>query len=401
MIDTLRKTEPFGQHRKGAEKRHSRAAHAHRLLTLGALMLLASCSVIPRPAAPPPPPPPTATALPVDIQRHRVALLVPLAGANAGAGEALANAANMAILDANAGNLRITTYDTSTGAPAAAARAVADGNQLILGPLLPDDVLAVARTAQGAHIPVISFASDTSLAGGDIFVMGNIPAQAIERVVRNARAGGGSRFAALIPVGSYGTRASIAMLAAVRASGGTVIGMESYERSATSILAAARRLRLHGAYDAVLIADSPRVAALAAPVVERASPRPRLLGTELWSGDAAVAHTPALAGARFAALDDARFHSFAERYRARFGTAPYRIATLGYDAVLLTLRIAREWRNDAPFPTARLYDQGGFDGADGVFRFHSDGVVERALEVREARGGGVSVVSAAPRAFAQ
>jgi len=368
---------------------------------LAALILLAGCAVIPKAPPPPPPPspPPPTAALPADVQRHRVALLVPMAGPNAGAGESLANAATMAILDTNADTIRITTYDTSAGAPAAAAKAVADGNQLILGPLLGDDVLSVAQTARAAHIPVIAFANDADLAGGNVFVMGNIPDQAIARVVAHARGRGASRFAALIPVGTYGERASAAMLAAVRAQGGTVVGMESFDRtSRASIAAAAQRLRRHGAFDAVLIADSARVGAVAAPLLGRA----HILGTELWSGDALVAHTPSLNGATFAALSDTRFHHpFADSYKTRYGTMPYRISTLGYDGVLLTLRIAREWAPGTPFPTASLYDHGGFIGLDGAFRFRSTDVIERALEVREARDGSIAVVSPAPGRFGE
>ena len=119
----------------------------------------------------------------------------------------------------------------------------------------------------------------------------------------------------------------------------------------------------------------------------------------MWSRDASLARTSALQGAQFAALSDARFARFSESYRARFGIAPDRIATLGYDGVLLALRIAREWRLDSPFPTARLFDRAGFLGLDGPFRFGSGEVVERALEVREVRAGGISVVSPAPSRF--
>ena len=41
-------------------------------------------------------------------------------------------------------------------------------------------------------------------------------------------------------------------------------------------------------------------------------------------------------------MSDTRFGQFAASYRTRFGTAPPRIATLGYDAVLLTVRLSAE-----------------------------------------------------------
>ena len=81
--------------------------------------------------------------------------------------------------------------------------------------------------------------------------------------------------------------------------------------------------------------------------------------------------------------------------------APYRLSSLGYDAVLLTVRIMRDWAIGAPFPEERLDDRGGFAGIDGAFRFGRDGVAERALEVQEIRSGSTITVSPAPGGFAR
>ena len=104
--------------------------------------------------------------------------------------------------------------------------------------------------------------------------------------------------------------------------------------------------------------------------------------------------------ALFSALSDSRYRRFSESYRTRFGNSPYRIATLGYDSVLLVLRVAGEsWQPGTPFPTGQLTSRGGFLGLDGAFRFQSDGNAQRALEVREVRDGQVIVVSPAPDSF--
>ena len=372
------------------------------VMLLAGTALLAGCQVIPK--APPESTGPdvnAGTGLPEDQARHRVALLVPLAGPNGAVGQAIANAATMAVMDTNAKNLRITTYDTSAGAASAAAKAVADGNRLILGPLQAADITAVAATARTSRIPVISLASDEAFAARDVFVMGSMPSQSIGRTVAYARQQGMSRFSALIPAGDYGQRASSAFTSAVRAAGGTLVGFETFDRSNTSIGSAAQRLRQKGQSDVVLVADGVRLAALAAPAFRptATAPSPRLIGTELWSGESALGTTPALRGAWYAAVSDTRFRQFADSYRTRFGSLPFRVATLGYDSVLLTLRIARDWRPGTAFPAARLLDRGGFLGLDGPFRFNANGVVERALEVREVRAGGVNVVSPAPARF--
>jgi ABC-type branched-subunit amino acid transport system substrate-binding protein len=380
-----------------------RLTDRRRLVSLAALALLGACTVVPKgpKAAPPPPPKAHPSQLPQDISRHRVALLVPLTGPNAAVGQSIANAATMALLDTNAKNMRVTNYDTGAGAAGAAERALADGNQLILGPLMADDIPPVASAARAAHVPVISFSNDRNAAGHDVFIMGTVPAQSIARTVNYASAHGVHNFAALVPNGDYGERTSTALLDAAKAAGGTVIKMEPFDRANTSVVSAAHRLASNGGFDAVMILDSGRIARLAAPALHAASPPPRILGTELWTGDRTLFTNPALHGALFSALSDARFGQFSTSYKTRFGTAPYRIATVGYDAVLLTLRISREWPDKAGFPMQQLLDPKGFLGLDGPFRFARNGVVERAFEVREVGTGGVSVVSPAPTHFVE
>ncbi|WP_159975587.1 MULTISPECIES: penicillin-binding protein activator, partial [unclassified Novosphingobium] len=352
---------------------------------------------------------PTQSDIPVDSERHRVALLVPVTGANAGVGQSIANAANMALLDTSAKNLRVTTYDTSVNAAEAARKAIADGNQLILGPLLADNIPAVSAIARAAKVPVISFSNDEKAANKDVFIMGNLPGQSVTRTVEYARAQGISTFAALVPRGDYGDRTSSALLGAVRAGGGSVIALEPYERSAASIASAAQRVKAKGGFDALLIADSGSLSARAATAfkgpVKAGGSTVRVLGTELWSGERELTTTPALAGAWFATVSDQRFGQFSKSYRARFGGQPFRIATLGYDAVLLTLRVARDWKPGTRFPAEALRDTkafpGGFLGVDGAFRFTRGGLVERALEVREVQTGAVKVISPAPVKFGE
>lgn len=382
-----------------------RRALALLLLTLA----LAACQVIPGGRAPetgaPPPQSPQAPevvgpALPTDTDRHRVALLVPLSGENAAVGQSIANATTMALLDTNAANLRITSYDTAGGAGPAAARAVADGNRLILGPLMRDNVAEVLAQARAAGVPLISFSNDVSVARADSFVMGHVPEQSIGRTARFAIQRGARRFGALVPSGEYGQRALDALAGAVQRGGGVLVASERYDRGNTSIISAAERLRARGPLDAVLIADGARLAVAAAGALRQGdAPAPAILGPELWSGEDEVARAAALRGAWFANVSDDRYRQFSESYRTRFGERPYRIATLGYDAVLLALRVAREWEPGDRFPVAALLDGGGFLGIDGPFRFRRDGVGERAMEVRQVGNGTVSVVSPAPTQF--
>lgn len=371
----------------------------------GLTAVISACQVIPKAPTTTAGPAPTVTTpsadvLPTDETRHRIALLVPMSGSNGPVGQSIANASTMALLDTSADNLRITTYDTSQGARDAARRAVADGNKLILGPLMGDDVAQVLAEARPAKVPLIAFSNDPAIAGPDVFVVGNVPDQSIERTVAHARQRGSARFAALIPAGEYGRRADAGLRSALAASGGELIAIETYDRGNTSIVSAAQRLRQKGGFDTVLIADSARLAALAAGELKpRGTGATQLLGTELLSGDSGVTKASALRGTLFSAVSDTRFKRFSDSYTQRFGGAPYRISTLGYDSVLLTLRVARDWKVGRAFPVAQLRDEGGFLGLDGAFRFRQSGVIERALEVREVRNGEVVIVAPAPDRF--
>jgi ABC-type branched-subunit amino acid transport system substrate-binding protein len=340
------------------------------------------------------------TRLPADETRNRVAVLVPLTGRDAALGRSILNAANLALLDMGGERIRITAYDTAAaGAVAAANEALAEGNGLILGPLLAEDVRAVAPIARENDVPVIAFSNDVSVAGNGVYVMGFNPGQAIERVVGFARSRGANSFGALVPTNVYGERAARAMTRAVEGAGGRLTGIQTFDASAAGTRAAATRLQAQGAADAVLLADVPRAILSAVPVIRQASPQPRLLATERWATETNIGANVGLRGAWFAAPSDTLYNQFRSRYRARYNSAPYRLASLGYDSVLLAVRVAADWPVGRNFPVRALREAEGFSGVDGAFRFGRDGVADRALEVREVTAAGTNIVSPAPAGF--
>jgi hypothetical protein len=125
--------------------------------------------------------------------------------------------------------------------------------------------------------------------------------------------------------------------------------------------------------------------------------RVQILGTGIWN-DARVLKLPALQGAWFSAPDNAGFGAFADRYRARYGSDPTRIATLAYDAVSLAAALART-QGSQRFTDTVLTSHSGFNGADGVFRFRANGENDRGLAVMQINNGAASPISPSPRSF--
>lgn len=380
-----------------------------------------------------------ATAAPAPDQpgdqpkQNQIALLMPMRGTNAPVGQSIVNAANMALLDVRDQNARLLVYDTTDGAAVAASRAIADGAALFIGPLLAADVRAVKPLAEAAGIPILTPSNDAALAGGGTYVLGFQPSQAVERVIGFARSRGLSQFAALIPAGEYGQRASAAFMRSVQGSGGRVVAVETFPRDPKKLTAAVRRLTDYQArvaratqkglvrpdgtvapvqerldpvrFHALLIADNGRIAAAFQPLLSQygasAKQRVQLLGTELWSSEPGLARLETMHGSWFASVPDSRFDQLASRYRSRFGSAPSRLASLAYDAMLLVNSLSGDWAPGERFPREKLDDPEGFIGTDGVFRFNAAGVAERGLEVREVTAGGFITISPAPASLAR
>ena len=367
-----------------------------KILALSFLTLLAACTAVPRGGNGPPV---VVTPDPLD-SLHRVALLLPITGPDADVGQSLANATALALADTKVTNIRLITYDTALGVDAATRRAIADGNKLILGPLRGDNVLQAAAIARPAGVPIISFSNDIGVAGQNVFLLGHLPNQSIDRVVRYAKAQGYNRFGGIVSNNVYGQRALSNLTNSVRSVGGTLVGIQEVDGSAASVDAATRRLGAMGQIDAVLVADSGRVAVVTVPSLRKHGLKnAKILGTDLWNIDGSLASSSNMYGAWFASVSDTLYNQYATKYRSRYGRSPLRLSSLGYDSVLLVARVARNWKPGSKFPVSQLTDPQGFIGVDGSFRFMPNGLTERTLEVQEIQAGKFVTINAAPAAF--
>jgi branched-chain amino acid transport system substrate-binding protein len=246
---------------------------------------------------------------------------------------------------------------------------------------------------------VIAFSTDTSVAGHDVYLLSFLIETYVDRIVEFSSQRGKKSFAALVPENDYGNVALAEFQAVSARMGVRVLTIERY--SAGGAAAAVQRVAALGdQIDALFIPEQAEgmisvSQALAAKGLN--GQRIQLLGLGVWN-DARVLRLPALQGAWFAAPENAGFNSFAQRYKARFGTEPTRIATLSYDAVSLAAALARA-QGQAGFTEAVLTNPAGFNGADGVFRFRPDGLNERGLSVLQIGNGGAVTISPAPKSF--
>ena len=371
--------------------------------------------------------------------RARVGLLLPLSGRYAAEGERLLRAAQLALFDTADEHFTLLPRDTGGTAPGAARAAqalLAEGVDLILGPLFAEAVQAVAVHARAGSVPVIAFSTDRAAASEGVYLLGHTPRAQIRRVFAHAAAAGHRQVALLAPETRYGaavadeasaaaalTGLSLARVRTYAADGSdaaeVVRALAEYDRRARALKDERRALARQGdaaarrrlerlktldtlgelPFDALLLADGGsrlRQVAPLLPFYDIDPARIRFLGTGLWEEPETLGER-ALAGGWFAGPDPAARRSFEARYERIFGDAPGAIATLAYDATALAAALARAGASFAPQAIGK---RGGFLGADGLFRFDADGIAERGLAVFEvAPAGETRVVSPAPARF--
>ena len=384
-------------------------------LTAAAGVLLAGCSgssnyfsSMPFSSAPQTPAGPPAPATILGTGQVKAALILPLsANGNAGvAGQAMRNAAEMALAEFNSPNIQLLVKDdggSTEGARAAAQQALDEGAEIIIGPLFAQSVSVVGQLARTRNIPVIAFSTDANVASHGVYLLSFLPESDVARIVQYAAGTGKRAYAALIPDNPYGTVVEAAFKQDVARRGGQIVALEHYPHDKAAMAAPVRNVaQAASRAEALFIPDGGDavpdvVQLLAANGVN--TKKIQLLGTGLWGDDPRIFQTSALDGGWFAAPDAAGYRNFAARYNARFKQPPVRTATLAYDAVALIAALVKTQNGQQRFSAEILTNPSGFSGIDGLFRFRADGTNERGLAVMRVTPQGAQVIAPAPRTF--
>lgn len=351
------------------------------------------------------PPTPRTIQAPISPDgRARVGILLPLSGQTAELGQAMLNAAQMAVFDTAGPNFDLIPRDTqgtANGARAAAQQAMGEGALMLLGPLFSESVRAAADVARPNGVNLIAFTTDADVAGQNTFVMGFLPSAQVERVMQYSASQGLRRFGVLAPDTAYGRLVAGAAQQTAPVLGGSVTLSQFYPAQSNDYSSVVEQVSASaGAFDTLILPDVGLRLRQVAPLIPYyGMRRTQLLGTGLWDG-AGVQVEPALLGAWYAATPPQNRASFEERYEEQFGTPPPRLATLAYDAVALAVTMANQTR---PIQYRRdvIADPNGYSGIDGIYRFGNSGLIERGLAVLEVTEDGARVLDPAPQSFQQ
>ncbi|WP_242390304.1 penicillin-binding protein activator [Polymorphum gilvum] len=339
----------------------------------------------------------------------RVGLLLPLSagGSATSIATVFRNSAQLALNDFQGADIQILIKDTAgtaDGGRAAAQAAIAEGAELLLGPVFAPAVSGAASVARSSGVPIVAFSTDTSVASRGVYLLSFLPAGDVKRIVSHAARQNRRSFAALLPDDAYGAVAEAAFRQEVGRAGGRIVSIQRYKLSGTDTAdLQAKTASLASAMsqvDALFIPAGGGVPAFVAQALTAQGANlgtVKLLGSGQWESQQ-VLTSPMLTGSWFPGPDKAGFEQLAARYQAAYGSPPPRNSSLAYDGTILAAGLVRS-AGAQRFSDPVLTNRDGFLGIDGVFRFLPNGESERGLAVYEVTGSGAQMVNPAPRDF--
>lgn len=323
-------------------------------------------------------------------------------------GQSLENAARLAIGDLNNVAIDLKVYRTAGDAALASAlakQAVDEGAQVILGPFYSEEANAAGAAVAGSGINVLAFSNNASIAGGNVFVLGQTFENTARRLAGYAVRSGKGKIMIVHDKNVAGDLGKTAISNGVAAAGGSVVGVSSYEYSQNGIVEATRGIveasKATGANALFLTADTAGALPLLSQLlvengIDRATVQ--FIGLTRWDVPAATLALPGVQGGWFALPDPGLQAQFQARYMSAYGSAPVAVAGLAYDGIAAIGALAGSAGN-GPISRDSLTQSAGFAGVSGIFRFLPNGTNERGLAVAAIREGQIVVVDPAPRSF--
>jgi hypothetical protein len=340
-----------------------------------------------------------------------VALLVPH-GSTAPGEAALARdleaAARLAVADLGGVRIDLRVYGTA-GQPAqaqqAALNAAADGAKIIIGPLHAESANAVAVAVAPNNVNVLAFSNNPTIAGGNLFILGQTFENTADRLARYAVSQGKSRILTVYSNNLAGQLGQQAIAKAAAAAGAQIVGDVGYDFSQQGVVAVVPQItsaaRSNAADAIFLTANSAGALPLFAQMLPENGLDPastQYIGLARWDTPAQTLDLPGVQGGWFALPDTGKAAQFEARFQQSTGHPPHPIAGLAYDGIAAVGALVKTGKRDALSKSA-LTQSAGFQGVDGVFRLRSDGTNQRGLAVATVRAGEVVVLDPAPRGF--
>ena len=371
-------------------------------VAISALALMTACA---------PTMPTTTTGPKVDTSKPvPVALLVPQSSdGTAQIAADLENAARLAAAQLDDLEIDLRVYDTAGDATVAASvaqQAVDDGAKIIIGPLYAEAANAAGTAVADDGVNVLSFSNNTTIAGGNVFVLGKTFENTARRIVSFAAEQGKERAMVIHSDRIDGQMGLNAFQGAAAGTNLRIVSAQSFELTQESVVNTVPLIRASAEIEDVdtlfLTSSSAGALPLLAQLLPEAGLDPanvQYVGLTRWDIPPQTLELNGLQGGWFAVPDLTRTENFSTQFQEQFGNRPHQLASLAFDGIAAIGALAQAGFDDILTREA-LTQPSGFQGVDGIFRLKDDGTNERGLAIATVQDKQVLIIDPAPRSFA-
>ncbi len=322
----------------------------------------------------------------INKKGQRVGLLLPLSERHASLGQAFLGAAEIALFDAKNPHLQIIpldTHGTPEGAKAAFEKGINQGVSLFLGPIFAPELEVIQDRARARHVNVIGFSNDQRLAKSGTYVLAFFPKAHIVRIIDFALEKEDHTIVLLAPSNKYGEIVEGAFKEHMQELGEKVHVLTYNPDQLGKLAPIIRKIKKIKPHFLLIPQGNPTLDRLLDQLSEQGLDLANytILGGDQWCTSNAPKN-PHVKQAFFAGPNAALQQEFNKKYESIYGKKPPLLASLIYDAVLLSATLGMMYP-EKPFSHEHLTTSDGFVGLTGAFRFSPEGKAERQLEVIE------------------
>lgn len=375
----------------------------------------------------------------------KVGLLIPLSGNHAVIGQNLLQAAQLALFDANNKHLLLYPIDTKgtpEGAEEAMQKAVDQGVNVVIGPLLGSSIERVEPIADSHDIILMPFSSDMQKASRYVFLNSFNPQEQARVIAKKAVDLGRKSFAALIPNTPYGQLVFRVFQNEInRLTGKEVVyafydpekidispqldmitnmdkvreeyqkelkALQTEFKSIGSAMSDEKLARLKEmkenkplpeiTFDALFIpagGESLPLIASQLAVFDIDAHDVLLLGTSAWNDQETLKNRGEyLSNSLFPAMPyNDRKQQFEQAFARSYQRQPHTLAAFAYDSVQILHEFHQQYQNRTARLPRFLTREFGFNGVNGAFRFSSNGIIEHSYDLKSVNGRNFKTVT--------
>ncbi len=324
-----------------------------------------------------------------------VAVLLPLTGKVGTIGKGMQNAMFMALDDLQNNKMVLKFYDTKSSPEVAkevVKTAINNGANLILGPLMFEEVEAISPIALSENIPVVSFTTSPQVLEKGVYSIGLLNGEQIERVLSYAKSKDKKSLALLVPDNSGGLNMVKSVLTSIQNKDMKLSKVGFYNPASVDFTSLVKSMVETPDFDCVLIADGGnRLKSLVSMFAYNDLMYPDILfmGTSAWDNTNLSKETIVYHGV-YPMVSKSYGAYFTDKYKQTFGEMPKNIYSLAYDSVLLASVLSSNKYDNLE---AGLTSKSGFIGVNGYFKILPTGQSRHSLDMYEVTSNGPQIVS--------